>query len=152
MWLHLFLGVPQLCKQQTLGLCRQKQSLFSKSIYLLYDVVCFVGDRVCLYLRLCFYKCTNLMPTQCIKGHAQVAVRTGMCLIKHFLVSFPPAGPLAAPQRVACGVGGPSHAKVRSRVCLVTHFLATRGLWWQRIGVFLQHSNRAHLCCWKSRL
>lgn len=89
---------------------------------------------VCVFTSVC----TNLMPTQCVRGQPQMAVRAGVCLIGHFLVSLTPAGPLAAPQGATCGVGGPSYAKVWSRVCLVAHFLATGGQWWQRIWVFLQ--------------
>lgn len=109
-----------------------------------------------LRLYLCLYVCTNacahLMPAQCVSGQPQMTVRAGVCLIGWFQVSLAPAGPLTAPQRATCGVGGPCNAKVRSRVCLVAHFLATRGKWWQRIRVFLQHSNKGVLCYHKGKI
>lgn len=85
-----------------------------------------VSLRVFIYAR-CVSVCANLMPTQCVGGQPQMTVRAGVCLVEHVLTPWPPAGSLAAPQRVTSRVGGTSHAKVRSRVCLVAHFLVTRG-------------------------
>lgn len=98
--------------------------------------------RLYLCLRVFTCVCANLMPAQCVSRQPQIAVRAGVRLIRHLLVSLPPAGPLAAPQGATCGVGGPGYAKVRPGVCLVVHSLSTRGQWWQRIWVLLQHSNR----------
>lgn len=88
-------------------------------------------ELVCVYLCPCVFTnaCANLMPTQCVRGQPQMAVGAGVHLIRHLLVSLPPAGPLTAPQRATCGMGGPSHSKVRSRVRLVAHFLTARGKW-----------------------
>lgn len=87
------------------------------------------------------------MPAQCFRRQAQIAVRTVVRLVGHFLVSGTPAGPLAAPQRATCGVWGPCYTKVRPGVCLVAHFLTTRGQWgWRILVSLLQTDERKELC------
>lgn len=97
-----------------------------------------------IYVYQRWYVRANLMPTQGVWIHPQMAVGTRVRLVRRLLVPLSPAGSLTAPQGATRRVGRPGDTKVWPRVCLVVRPLSARGQQRHRIGVLLQHSNSGY--------